>query len=111
MVEELTKDSIKKKISKDNIKPVVIDFYGSWCAPCRTFAPVFEKISREFKNLSFAKYDVDHDEKLLAAKLQIRSIPSIIVFNKGEEIERIIGTLSEDAFRTRIKEILPRLEG
>ncbi len=109
MVEELTKESIKKKISKDNNKPIIIDFYGDWCAPCKTFAPKFEKVSKEFDNIDFAKYDIDEDEKVLSIKLEIRSVPTIIIFNKGEEVDRIIGDVPEEELKEKMKEVLSKI--
>lgn len=110
MVEKLTKETIKKKISKDNNKPIIIDFYGDWCAPCKTFAPKFEKVSKEFGNIDFAKYDIDEDEKVLSIKLEIRSVPTIIIFNKGEEIDRIMGEVSEEELKEKIKKALSNID-
>ena len=104
MAEELTKETIQKRIGRD--KPVVIDFYGSWCAPCKLFAPTFEKVSNGFKDIDFAKYDVDKDDGVLAAKLEIRSVPCTIIFNNGKEIGRMFGKMGEDELRERIREAL-----
>lgn len=109
MIEELTKESIKNKINENNNKPIIIDFYGDWCAPCKRFTPVFEKISNEFKMFDFAEYNVDEDEKVLSTKLGIMSVPCMIVFNKGKEIDRITGALSEEALREKIKAVLNKL--
>ena len=109
MVEELTKENVKEKID-NNDKPIVIDFYGDWCVPCKRFAPKFEEISKEFPELDFAKYDISLDDKVLATRLEIRSVPCIIVFNKGEEVDRILGEQTEDDFRDKIKEVLGKIK-
>jgi len=105
MVEELTKDSIKGRISNSS-EPLIIDFYGDWCAPCKRLAPKFEKLSKEFKAIGFAKYNVDEDNKVFAIKLGITSVPSTITFWKGEEIDRISGDLSEDELREKIRDVI-----
>jgi len=102
MVEELTKDNIKEKISQD--KPIIIDFYGDWCAPCKRFAPVFEKVSKDFDSVEFAKFDIDVDERVTATKLGIRSVPCIVFFNK-DEVDRIIGEVTEEEFRERVNKL------
>ena len=109
MVEELTKEIVKQKISEDNNRPIIIDFYGDWCAPCKRFAPKFENVSNDFKELDFAKYNIEEDEKVLATRLEIRSVPCLIIFNKGKEVERIIGECSEEEFREKIKSVIERI--
>ncbi len=109
MVEELTKESIRNKISKDNPKPIIIDFYGSWCAPCKRFAPTFEKASNEIKELDFAKYNIDEDERVTAIKLEIRSVPTIVIFNRGKEIERFTGEITGEDLKEKIKKSLKKI--
>ncbi len=71
--------------------PVLVDFWATWCAPCRMVAPVVEELAREYEGrISFAKLDVDQNPKT-ASKYKIMSIPTLIVFKKGEPFSHIVG--------------------
>lgn len=84
--------------------PVLIDFWAPWCSPCKMFAPVFEQAARAYPlRILFAKVDTQA-EQFLASRFKIRSIPTLIVFKEGKEIERISGAMdaqSLDAFVER----------
>lgn len=77
---ELTADTFEKTVTTSDI--VLVDFWASWCGPCRQFAPVFEKASEEHPELVFGKVDTEA-EQLLAAQLQITSIPTLMAFREG----------------------------
>lgn len=72
-------------------KVVIVDFYAEWCNPCRRFLPVFEQVAREMKgSVTFVKVNVDHLPNI-RKKYQAASIPTIILFKDGKEIERRVG--------------------
>lgn len=76
----LTQETFEETISGNDI--VVIDFWASWCGPCKAFAPVFEKVSGQFTDVVFAKVDTDAQQELAAA-FQIRSIPTLMIFRES----------------------------
>lgn len=77
--------------------PVIVDCWAPWCGPCKMMAPNFEKAARKFplKTL-FAKVNTEN-EQTLGARLNIRSIPTLIIFKEGKEVHRVSGALDETA--------------
>ena len=74
---ELTQDNFKQTITDNEI--VVVDFWASWCGPCKSFAPVFEAAAEKHSDIAFAKVDTEHNQEL-AGSFQIRSIPTLMIF-------------------------------
>ena len=89
----------EKTFQEDVLKakePVFVDFYTTWCGPCKKMAPVIEELSKEFSGkVKFLKVDVDDNGKL-AEELKIESIPTFITYKKGKAVHRFSG-LSEKA--------------
>ena len=77
-------------------KPVVCDFFATWCGPCKMLAPVMEEVSRELEdNAVFVKVDIDENMEL-ARRYGVMSIPLVAVFKGGEEVAKSLGYTSKD---------------
>lgn len=80
----------------------IIDFWATWCGPCKIFGPIFEKVSKKIDDIKFYKMNVDQN-KDIAKKYGVMSIPTIIFFKDGIEIKRNIGVLNEEELVNFIK--------
>ncbi|MDR2432917.1 MAG: thioredoxin [Puniceicoccales bacterium] len=88
-MKEINADSFEETINQS--KGVVIDFWAPWCGPCRALAPILAQVEEEIAaNVVIAKVNVDECQKL-AEKFGIQSIPTIIFFKNGEEVNRMVG--------------------
>ena len=75
---------------------VLVDFWATWCGPCKMIAPVLEEVSNEVSNARFVKVDVDANENL-ANKYQISSIPTLMIFKNGTPVDTLIGFMPKDS--------------
>jgi thioredoxin 2 len=94
----LTAASFDRHVTQSGV-PVVVDFWATWCGPCRAMAPVFERVAAEMEPAArFAKLDTDAAQEV-AARYGIRSIPTLMVFRDGREVARQAGAMDAASMR------------
>ena len=91
----ITEENFDKEVNCSEI-PVLVDFWASWCKPCRTIAPVLETVSDELKNrVKVGKINVN-DEPDLAEKYHIKSVPTMLLFRDGEVTDAFMGEYNKE---------------
>jgi len=104
----LSSDTFQKTLdeAKAANQPLVVDFYAEWCGPCQVAGPVIDSLADEYKGkVMITKLDVDANNDI-AGEYGVMSIPTVIVFKDGEEVDRKIGFPGEDGYREMIEEAL-----
>ena len=103
--EHFTKDNFEEKVIKSTI-PVMVDFWATWCGPCRMAGPVIDQLVKQYKDrLVVGKVNVD-EEKELAQKYGVMSIPTVVFFKAGKEVERTVGFPGKEEYEEVIKKLL-----
>src|SRR6476660_1618676 len=102
IVKEVSDSSFGKDVL-ESAKPVLVDFWAAWCGPCRMLAPTVEAIAvQHAESATVVKLNVD-DNPSIAERYQIRSIPTLILFSEGKEVERVIGATSKESISRMIE--------
>lgn len=88
----------------DSPTPVLVDFFATWCGPCRMLAPVLESVQEDYEDkIKIVKLDVD-DAPDIAKDYSVMSIPTLIIFKNGEEVAKTVGALGAEALEEWIDE-------
>ena len=90
----LTKDNFAQEVLRSE-KPVLVDFWASWCGPCMALAPTVDEVAEEQTAVTVGKVNVD-DEPELARQYRILSIPTLVLFKDGEPVRRAVGGRSKE---------------
>ncbi len=94
---KLTAQNFDSEVTNSDV-PVLVDFWAPWCGPCQMLGPVIEEVAEEYKGKAkVCKVNVD-EESELASKNAIVSIPTVIIFNNGKAVERVVGAHSFDDY-------------
>ena len=98
----LHSDNFQKHINRNDV-PVVVDFWAPWCGPCKMMAPAFEQAAAQLEPyVRLAKLNTE-DEQSIGAKLNIRSIPTLVMFKNGKEVARQAGAMSAADIQSWVK--------
>lgn len=97
----ITKDNFEQEVLKSD-KKVLVDFWASWCGPCRMLSPIIDEIAKETDKVKVGKVNVD-EESDLATQFAVMSIPTLILFENGKPIKQIVGAQSKTAILNMIE--------
>ncbi len=102
---EVRESSFETEVIQSTV-PVLVDFWAAWCGPCRMLAPVVDQIAAEFVNrVKVVKVDVDSDPAL-AAKFGIQGIPTLLLLNHGQVVDRMVGVQPKATIAAKLNEVI-----
>lgn len=105
MVTEITDNDFEDQVVKSEV-PALVDFYAPWCGPCRMISPVVEKLSKEYDGkFRFCKLNVDQNPQM-AIKYGVMSIPLLLFFKGGEQVDDVRGAVPEEVLRRKVAALL-----
>ena len=100
---ELTSNNFNQEISNNQL--MLIDFWAEWCGPCKSMHPVFTRMAKKYKQVRFARVNVD-DSQDIAMKYGVQSIPTFIMFKNGEIVNRMVGAVGEPGIHMICKKVI-----
>jgi thioredoxin 1 len=102
---QLNADNFNEFINSD--KPVVVDFWASWCGPCQMMAPVFEELANDYAKdgIKLGKLSTEEHPEI-AQDSRIQGIPALIIFKNGKELDRVVGFAPKDVLKAKIDSII-----
>jgi len=100
MALEITDASFREVISSD--KPVLVDFWATWCGPCKMLGPIIEDIATEFEGKAIVgKVDVDNNQEV-SMEFGIRNIPTVLIFKNGEVVDKFVGVTPKEVISEKL---------
>ncbi len=104
MALEITDQNIQQVLNTE--KPVVIDFWATWCGPCRMIAPIIEELASSYDGKAVVgKVNVDENMEV-STKYGIRNIPTVIYIKNGEVVDKVVGAVGKDTFISKLEALL-----
>ena len=98
---DLTKENFQAEVTKSD-KPVLVDFWAVWCGPCQMMAPILHELETEMPDVQIGKVNVD-ELMDLARQFRVVSIPTLIIFKNGQEVQRMVGVTSKEELKDALK--------
>ena len=104
-ISQFTDTNFKQEVLESDV-PVLVDFWATWCGPCKLIAPIVEELAGEYQGrIKIGKLNVDDSSKI-ATRYGIMSIPTLIFFKKGKVTDQVVGALTKADLKKKIEENL-----
>ena len=105
MAVEITDQSFQETVLNSD-KPVLVDFWATWCGPCRMLGPIIEEIATDFEGKALVgKVDVDNNQQV-SVDYGIRNIPTVLIFKNGEVVDKIVGVAPKEVIAEKLNSYL-----
>jgi thioredoxin 1 len=105
MALQITDSNFEETVLKSD-KPVMVDFWASWCGPCRMVGPIIDELSEEYEGKAIiGKIDIDSNQQY-AAQFGVRNIPTVLIFKDGELVDRKVGVSSKNDYAEAIDKLI-----